>query len=147
MFEVFPHESGYGFQIGSIVQTFKPFAEGFLPMTEAEATQIAECFDSPAGPHWTGDEVVKRIQISSDRQQVTADGVDVAVITAVIDDAEDTTPIEFAVDGADPVEVIPTDGEASLEITFEAGNAGTKRVTVSHSRFGVNEVILEVVEA
>lgn len=145
MYEIFEVEGGYGFRAGQTEQRFWPFKEGFQAMTLEEAEQVAQCFDTPAGPHWTGDEVVPRIVAVVDKGRVVADDADKVTITATITDATNTDPVVFAVEGAEPVEVVPTDGMATLEVTFGAGNEGRKTITATHPRFGRNEVQLEVV--
>lgn len=145
MYETFEVEGGYGFRIGSLIQEFYPFREGFQPMTREEAEYIAQCFDTPAGVHWTGSEVVPRLVLTADKRQMVADGVDQATITATVVDPADADPVTFTVEGEEPVEVPLTDGQASLSLGFGAGNEGQKTVVVTHPRYGRNEVRLEVV--
>lgn len=145
MYEIIALETGYGFRCGEQIQEFYPFRGGFQPMTQVEAEQIAACFDSPAGPHWTGHEVVPRLVLTMDKPQVVADGADKATVTAAIADPSNIDPVIFTVEDTEPVQVAPTDGVAALEVTFGAGNEGRKTVVAMHPRFGRNEVALEVV--
>jgi hypothetical protein len=60
--EIFPNEEGYGYKILKdgvivIIQDFKPGVEGWQPMTEEEANQLA-------------DEEIRRLEILENNQQI-----------------------------------------------------------------------------
>ncbi len=100
-------------------------------------------FDEARKP--CGVTVYERLSLTCDKAQVAADDADTATITATIDDTSNTDPVTFAVEGVEPIEVVPTDGVAFLDVSFGEGNEGRKTITATHPRFGRNEAALEVV--
>ena len=145
MYEIITLANGScGFATGQHVQKFWPFRPGFQPMTREEAEHIAQCFASPAGPHWTGSEIVPRLVLVADKNRILADDEDAAIITATIADSANTDPVTFEMDGQVLAQVTPEDGEARLLLAFAAGNEGTKVVVATHPKFGRNELRLEV---
>lgn len=91
--------------------------------------------------------VYQRLVVTTDKQQVIADGLDKTTVTATIADTQNTDPVTFEVEGIEPVEVIPENGEASINLSFEPGNEGQHAVTARHVKYGVNYVTFEVVQA
>jgi len=60
-----------------------------------------------------------RIQVTTDKDRIQADGVDSATITAEVSDPANTDPIRFFVDGQEVGRAAPVNGQAVLDFTAE----------------------------
>ncbi len=89
--------------------------------------------------------VFKRITVTVDKPQITANGIDTATITATVDDPASTEPIEFR-DGSGTLiqTVICVNGQARLPVTATVPG-DIVIIAKSTTKYGQNQVSVKAV--
>lgn len=89
--------------------------------------------------------VYKRITVTVDKPQITANGIDTATITATVDDPASTEPIEFYDSAGVLIQTAAcVNGQAQLPVT--ATTPGDVIVIAkSTTRYGQNQILIEAV--
>jgi hypothetical protein len=89
--------------------------------------------------------VYKRISVTVDKPQITANGTDTATITATVDDPVSTEPIEFYDSAGTLIQTVAcVNGQAQMPIT--ATVAGDIVVAAkSTTKYGQNQILIKAV--
>ncbi len=85
--------------------------------------------------------IYPRLTISTDKTQITADGIDTATVTATIQDTTQSHAISFTVNNGAPVVVNTVNGATALPITTTM--PGDYIVTATSDIYGTNSVTVK----
>ncbi len=85
--------------------------------------------------------IYPRLTISTDKPQITSDGVDTATVTVSVQDTVQPHAINFTVNNGSPVVVNTVNGVATLPITTTV--PGDYVVTASSDIYGTNSVTVK----
>lgn len=132
----------------TLIQPHDPDQAGFVPMDEAtalaKANAVVDRLVEQAVDEKVRREAVRRIlallTVTSDKQQVYANGEDTAIITASSPDLKDGDTVTFDIPGVGSVEVTAAGGKAVT--TFTTTVPGDWPITASHPTLGSATVLV-----